>query len=91
MTISSLSGINTINLGINTRHPSLLRYAAWSHRAKYRETVQNAANIYQDAVIRGPLWSSAVIFTPDIDFCGGRNVHKARFIIDESRDGILIQ
>ena len=68
-----------------------MRYAAWSHRAKYRETVQNAAYIYQDAVIRGPLWSSAVIFTPDIDFCGGRNVHKARFIIYESRDGILIQ
>ena len=53
--------------------------------------MQNAAYIYQDAVIRGPLWSSAVIFTPDIDFCGGRNVHKARFVIDESREGILIQ
>lgn len=75
MTISSLSGINTLNLGINTRCSS------WSHGAKYRENVQNASSIYQNAVIRGHLWSYAIIFTPGINFCGEKDVHEVPYMI----------
>ena len=58
-----------------------------------QETVQDTASIYKNAVkvsiqgnlgvFRGEqralLLKSAVIFTPDFDFCGGKNVHKGHF------------